>query len=846
MLTKIYNKIFGTSHENTIKKLQPIVVKINDLEEKYEKFSDDKLKAKTEDFKTLLEKGKTLDDILPDAFAVVREASKRTLGLRHFDVQMIGGIVLHQGNIAEMKTGEGKTLVATLAAYLNSLSGNSVYIVTVNDYLASRDAQEMGVIYEFLGLTTSFIIHGQSPLERKECYKADVIYATNNELGFDYLRDNMATNFEQVVQAKLSYAIIDEVDSILIDEARTPLIISAPAEESTNRYVRYSSLIPRLERDTHYTVDEKSRSVLITDEGVSKMEELLGMKDIYTEAGFNEVHHIEQALKAHALFKIDVDYVVKDGEIVIVDEFTGRLTKGRRYSDGLHQAIEAKERVEVKRESKTLASITFQNFFRLFDKLAGMTGTAETEAEEFYQIYALDTVIIPTNEPIVRDDKSDVIYKTLKGKFQAITKIVKEKQLHGQPVLVGTNSIEASEVLSKMFEKFSVRHNVLNAKKHEKEAEIVTKAGQKGMVTIATNMAGRGTDIKLGEGVTDLGGLAILGSERHDSRRIDNQLRGRSGRQGDAGESQFFVSMEDDIMRLFGGEKLKGMMNMMKVPEDMPIENKMISKSIETAQRKIESYNFDTRKHVLEYDDVLDKQRRAIYKRRRNVLKSESVSADIKELIVEESKSIVSSHLSAETNEFELKDIEQDILRITKTEIDLKDGEQEQLESQVLEHLKKCYEAKKEEVQEKERFIKIEKALYLRSIDSLWMEHIDNITNLRNNVSLYGYGQRNPLMEFKKEAYYLYVKLISGIQKGTLQTLFHIAVVVDTQIEQRKQVSLKTNNQEIEGNLQGGLSVLRQPNQRASAPVVATTKTAERNDPCPCGSGKKYKKCCGR
>ena len=858
----LLQKLFGNNSEKLIKKIQPLVTKINSFEQHFSEFSDDALQQKTLEFKEMLETGKTLDDILPEAFAVVREASKRVLNMRHFDVQLLGGIVLHQGKISEMKTGEGKTLVATLPAYLNALTGKGVQIVTVNDYLARRDATEMGPLYEFLGMTCSFIVEGQSPTERKQCYQADIVYATNNHLGFDYLRDNMAPNAEGMVQRGLHFAIVDEVDSILIDEARTPLIISAAAEESTNKYIVYSRLIPKLQKDLHYTIDEKSNSVLLNETGIAKMEELLGVDNIYTDAGFTEVHHIEQALKASVLFKRDVDYVIKDGEIIIVDEFTGRLMPGRRYSDGLHQAIEAKENVEVKRESKTLASITFQNYFRLYEKLAGMTGTAETESEEFYQIYGLEVIVIPTNQPITRNDKRDRIYKSTKGKFIAIAREVKEKYKSGQPVLIGTASIETSELLSKLFEREGIQHEVLNAKQHEREAEIIARAGQHGAVTIATNMAGRGTDIKLGVNVRELGGLCIIGSERHEARRIDNQLRGRSGRQGDPGETQFFVSMEDDLMRIFGGDRIKTMMNVLKVPEDMPIENAIISKSIESAQKRIEGSNFDVRKHVLEYDDVLSKQREAIYRRRRFILQHENVSEKIQEMFSKEAEGIIDGNLDMESHQYNIEEIMGILKRMTKKDITLEMDSRDALVREIAVIFEKIYEDKRKSAPSIEVFDRIEKAIYLRSIDALWMEHIDSMSNLRNDVALYGYGQRNPLSEYKKESFEMYQKLIANIQTSTLQTLFHIQFEQAPVIKQEEAPrNLQTNTQEIENALTYKYTNSSDPDnrqtindqrpsfpQRHSAELHTQRKVENitgRNDPCHCGSGKKYKKCHG-
>jgi preprotein translocase subunit SecA len=867
MLGKIIHKLFGDPNEKELKKLWPLVPQINEIEKKYqETLKDEYIPAKTEEFKKRIAEGESLDQILPEAFALVKNACRRLVGKKWmmraheitwdmvpFDVQLLGGMVLHQGKISEMKTGEGKTLVATLPLYLNALAGKGAWLVTVNDYLAQRDSEWMGGLFKFLGLTIGTIVHGQSTEQKREAYACDITYGTNNEFGFDYLRDNMATDASHMVQRELHYAIVDEVDSILIDEARTPLIISSPAEESTEKYNRYSRLIPQLTEKEDYVIDEKLRAATLTEAGIAKMEKWLGMENIYSEGGFEEVHHIEQGLKAEALFKKDIDYVVKDGEVIIVDEFTGRLMPGRRYSDGLHQAIEAKENVEVKRESRTLATITFQNFFRLFKKIGGMTGTAMTEAEEFAKIYKLDTMVIPTNKNMIRADHADAVYKNQKGKFMATVKRVGELHKKGQPVLIGTISIEKSEVLSKLLTAHGIPHTVLNAKFHEKEAEIVAKAGQRGSVTIATNMAGRGTDIKLGAGVTDLGGLYILGTERHESRRIDNQLRGRSGRQGDPGESQFFVSMDDELMRLFGAERVQKMMEFLKVPDDMPIENKMISNSIEGAQKKVEARNFEIRKHLVEYDDVMNKQREIIYARRRKMLFSADMKNDILLLIEGEAEGIVLNHTGERRREewdfVKIDETVEALHKDQKTPFDLEKLEQlddpENMIDFVKHYLWNEYEEREKQLPDYEEgkgsaiLRQLERAVYLRTLDALWMEHIDNMAHLREGVALRGYGQKDPLIEYKQEGYQMFVKLLATIRSNTVNTLFKIEFrkeVAPPAIQERRPTRLLTNEDEIE-------QVLGGENPTSSAPAQPAVG---RNEPCPCGSGKKFKKCHGK
>ncbi len=892
MIHKIINKILGDQNEKELKKLWPIVAKINKIEEGYQQtLTEADIVKKTEEFKARIQNGETTDALLPEAFALVKFACSKLVGKKWmmrgneitwdmvpFDVQLLGGIVLHQGNIAEMRTGEGKTFVCTMPLYLNALAGKGVHLVTVNDYLANRDAEWMGGLYKFLGLTVGVIVHDQPRVDKKAAYTADITYGTNNEYGFDYLRDNMSQNKENMVQRELFYAIVDEVDSILIDEARTPLIISSPAEESTNKYMRYSQLVKQLEEHTDYEVDEKLRAATLTEAGIAKMEQLMGVENIYTDAGFMEVHHLEQALKAQTVYKNDIDYVIKDGEIIIVDEFTGRLMPGRRYSDGLHQAIEAKENVEVKRESRTFATITFQNYFRLFKKLAGMAGTAKTEAEEFLQIYGLETIVIPPNKNIVRKDEADMIYKNQKGKYLAVAKTVKELHDKGQPVLIGTISIEKSEIMSKLLSMEGVPHNVLNAKYHEREAEIVSKAGQRGAVTVATNMAGRGTDIKLGEGVTDLGGLVIIGTERHESRRIDNQLRGRSGRQGDPGLSQFYVSMEDDLMRLFGSERIQKVMDAMKVPDDMPIQNKWISGSIESAQKKVEGRNFDIRKHLVEYDDVMNKHREIIYSRRRKVLHSENIKNDMVILAEKEAEKIVLAHTTVNNHEegaWNYNEILADINAIHRDPVapiapaDLeKHAVVEDLIEEVKKYLFREYEEKEKMLKDPSVMRQIERGVYLNVIDTLWMEHIDNMQHLREAVSLRGYGQRDPLISYKEEGYLMFSKLMSDIQANTVGTIFKIDLKKQLpeqflQLGSVEPAVLRTNEAQIEEVLSGHKghasniteSVTTSTHSGAASAnpvIVRATQQPEqvlpevgRNDPCPCGSGKKYKKCHG-
>ena len=834
MIGTIVKKIFGTKNERYLKKLQPIVAKINNLEPEIQSLSDEQLRQKIADFRTEVQNGRKLDEILPEVFAITREAAKRVLNMRHFDVQLIGGIVLHQGKIAEMKTGEGKTLVATLPVVLNALAGKGVHVVTVNDYLARRDAEWMGKIYGFLGLSVGVIVHALSDEERKQAYAADVTYGTNNEFGFDYLRDNMKFYPDQLVQRELHYAIVDEVDSILIDEARTPLIISGPSEESTALYGRINSIIPRLKKDEHFTIDEKAKTVTLTDEGVQKVEEILKLDNLFDPKHITYQHHILQALKAHYLFKRDVDYIVKDGQVIIVDEFTGRLMPGRRYSDGLHQALEAKEGVKVEAENQTLASITFQNYFRMYEKLAGMTGTADTEAVEFKQIYDLDVVVIPTHKPMIRKDYPDVIYKTQEEKYRAIVREIKELYAKGQPVLVGTTSIEKSELLSRMLKKMRIPHEVLNAKHHEKEAEIVAKAGEKGRVTIATNMAGRGTDIVLGPGVRELGGLHILGTERHESRRIDNQLRGRSGRQGDPGSSRFYLALDDDLMRLFGSDRIAALMDKLGMEEDQPIENKMISRAIENAQRRVENHNFEIRKTLLEYDDVMNQQRLAIYGQRREIMLAEELDDIIEEFIDDLLEEIYAPIAEAgregpdeETGQMVWSKLEEifDLRRVTSQD---ELPEPERAREGVLQILGKLKEDTGEHYQEVLRFFLLE------SLDRNWKEHLLNMDHLKEGIGLRGYGQKDPKQEYKREGFELFQDMLFRIKENTLRALCHLRI--ETRVEK----------DEFKHKEQEDLQYAGSEEQPKKQPIRRKTPKIGRNDPCPCGSGKKYKKCCGR
>ena len=782
-------KLLGNKNAKEIKRIRSIVEEINGLEPSLLSLSDTSLRAKTQEFKDRLAKGETLDDILPEAFAVVREASKRVLGMRHFDVQMIGGIVLHRGNIAEMRTGEGKTLVATLPVYLNALSGKGVHVVTVNDYLAKRDSEWMGRLYNFLGMSTGLIVAGLDYDQRKQSYGADITYGTNNEFGFDYLRDNMVVHADQMVQRPLNYAIVDEVDSILIDEARTPLIISGPGERSTERYYELAKVVPHLVKDEDYTIDEKQKTIAPTEEGIAKVEKMLHIENLYDSSNL-ELNHLSASLRAYAMMERDKDYVVKDGEVVIVDEFTGRLMFGRRYSDGLHQAIEAKEGLRVERESQTLASITFQNYFRMYEKLSGMTGTAKTEEQEFNNIYGLEVYEIPPNKVLARVDMPDLIFKTKDAKYRAVVRDVVERHKTGQPILVGTTSITQSEMLSDKLTKAGVPHNVLNAKHHEQEAEIVANAGQRGMVTIATNMAGRGTDISLGEGVAELGGLHILGTERHESRRIDNQLRGRSGRQGDNGSSQFFLSLEDDLMRIFGADNIAGMMDKLGMEEDEPIEHSLITKSIERAQKKVENHNFNIRKYILEYDDVMNQQREVLYGQRRLILNNQSLRETIlhmvDNLIINAMNQYADEKLYPEEWNYEglLKHLEIYFLEPGMLTVEqMEEFGRAELQDHLIDIAHKEYE-KRESLFGEANMRELEKAIMLKVVDSKWMEHLDSMDMLKEGIGLRAYGQKNPLVEYKFEAYDMFENMKEAITDETIMYLYRIQINVDTIAEE--------------------------------------------------------------
>ena len=789
-LLSFLQRLLGNNNAKEIKKMRAIADHINEIEPNYVKLSDANLVAKTDEFKRRLQKGETLDDILPEAFAVVREASKRVLGMRHFDVQLIGGICLHRGNIAEMRTGEGKTLVATLPVYLNALTGNGVHVVTVNDYLATRDSEQMGRLYNFLGLSTGLIVANLDFNQRKEAYACDITYGTNNEFGFDYLRDNMVSDVSQMVQRPLNYAIVDEVDSILIDEARTPLIISGPGQHSTDNYYKLAKIVPHLVKDEDYTIDEKQKTIAPTDSGIAKVEKMLGVENLYDSENIELNHLLGASLRAYAMMHRDTDYVVKDGEVVIVDEFTGRLMFGRRYSDGLHQAIEAKEGLKVERESQTLASVTFQNYFRMYKKLAGMTGTAKTEEKEFIDIYGLEVLPIPPNKPLARIDLPDQIFKTKAAKYRAVVRNAVERHQTGQPILIGTTSITQSEELSDMLLRAGVPHKVLNAKHHEKEAEIVADAGQMGMVTIATNMAGRGTDITLGEGVPELGGLAILGTERHESRRIDNQLRGRAGRQGDPGSSQFFLSLEDDLMRIFGADNITGIMDKLGMEEDEPIEHSLITKSIERAQKKVEDHNYNIRKYVLEYDDVMNQQREVLYEQRRRILRNESLRDTINEMIDKLVTESVDAYADEKLypEEWDYEGLYKHLSQYFLTEEIMSSQDMEEYSRQEL--LERLLEIAHAEYQDRvdmlgdAMFGQLEKAIMLRVVDNKWMEHLDNMDMLREGIGLRAYGQKNPLVEYKFEAFDMFQNMIAAIQDETIMALYKIRAQLIQEIEE--------------------------------------------------------------
>ncbi|MSR67607.1 preprotein translocase subunit SecA [Candidatus Peribacteria bacterium] len=886
------NKLLGDPNKKELKKLQPVVALVRAMGQKPEvrALTLEHLPQKTQSLRDRHAAGESLDQLLPEVFAVAIRACELLVGKQMaigtqtliwdmvpFDVQIIGAAALHRGAIAEMRTGEGKTLVCTMPAYLNAITGKGVHVVTVNDYLARRDSAWMGMLYSALGLSVGVIVHGLDHNERKKAYEADITYGTNNEFGFDYLRDNMAPSVERQVQRGLHYAIVDEVDSILIDEARTPLIISQPAEESTLKYQLYAKYSMELQEQVHFVKDEKQKAASLTEAGIKKMEELMGVENIYTEKGFEEVHHIEQALRAHAMYQRDVDYVVKDNEVIIVDEFTGRLMPGRRYSHGLHQAIEAKEGVTVQRESKTLATITFQNYFRIFEKLSGMTGTAKTEEEEFQSIYTLPVITIPTHQPMVRNDRPDAVYASVAAKFKAVAKIAKEKHAKGQPVLIGTTSIEKSEAMSMLLTEMEIPHTVLNAKHHEKEAEIVAKAGQYGAVTIATNMAGRGTDIKLGVGVKVVGGLAILGTERHEARRIDNQLRGRAGRQGDPGESQFFVSMEDELMRLFGGDRLKSMMQRLNVPEDVPLENGMVSRSIESAQKKVEGRNFDIRRHVVQYDDVMNKHREIMYKRRQKLLRKiadrdgvqtldtkNSLHEEVLGMLRREVSALAKEHLTGiDPENWTIKELRAALgamhpeLERGIGETDLTSQADSEEAVELVESLTLSFYEKKCVHFGFDLSRRAEQIVVLQAIDTHWMDHIDAMAHLREQVAFSGYAQRDPLIEYQDQSFRMFQRLLSTIAQTTIRTLMQIDFAqfgVQQPSMQNEPENLQTNESEIEGQLTAGsaninLNELGRKAGSQSSKLKAQSPSASRvgrNDPCPCGSGKKYKKCHGK
>ncbi|WP_338471797.1 preprotein translocase subunit SecA [Niallia sp. XMNu-256] len=829
----ILSKVFDPN-KREIKRLAKMAEQIDALASDMERLSDDELRGKTEEFKSRYQKGETVDDLLIEAFAVVREGAKRVLGMYPYPVQLMGGISLHEGNISEMKTGEGKTLTSTMPVYLNALTGKGVHVVTVNEYLASRDASEMGQLYTFLGLTVGLNVNSLTKEEKQEAYACDVTYSTNNELGFDYLRDNMVLYNEQKVQRPLYYAVIDEVDSILIDEARTPLIISGSAQKSTQLYIQANAFVNTLKREEDYTYDEKTKGVQLTESGMTKAERAFGIDNLFDLSHVTLNHHIIQALKAHASMHRDVDYVVQDGEIVIVDQFTGRLMKGRRYSEGLHQAIEAKEALEIQNESMTLATITFQNYFRMYEKLAGMTGTAKTEEEEFRNIYNMNVVMIPTNKPIIRDDRPDLIYATMDGKFRAVVEDIAERNKKGQPILVGTVAIETSEIISKYLTKKGIRHNVLNAKNHEREAEIIAEAGQQGSVTIATNMAGRGTDIKLGQGVKEVGGLAVIGTERHESRRIDNQLRGRSGRQGDPGVTQFYLSMEDELMRRFGSDNMKNMMSKLGMDDTQPIQSKMVSRAVESAQKRVEGNNFDARKRLLEYDDVLRQQREIIYAQRNDVLESENLRGIVESMLLSSVQRNVTAHMAGDTEQRDylslIDYIQGNLLQegeITVEDIRGKDAEgiTDTIMAKVMEH----YNTKEEQLSE-EQMREFEKVIVLRAVDSKWMDHIDMMDQLRQGIHLRAYGQINPLREYQQEGFAMFEAMVEAIEDDVAK------YIMKAEIRQNLQREEVAKGQAVNPKEDGG--------QVKKKPVVKQVQIG-RNDPCPCGSGKKYKNCHG-
>lgn len=891
MITSIFKKVFGTKNEREIKRMRQLIVRVNELEAGIKKLSDTELRAKTAEFRQRHANGETLDSLMPEAFAVTREASVRTLGMRHFDVQLVGGLVLHEGKISEMKTGEGKTLVATLSVYLNSIEGKGVHVVTVNDYLARRDSEWMGNIYKYLGLSVGVVIHGLSDTERNWSYKTDVTYGTNNEFGFDYLRDNMKYDLSQYVQRPLNYAIVDEVDSILIDEARTPLIISGPAEQSTELYYIINGIVPYLNKDKDYTIDEKSKAVALTEEGVSHVEHRLNIKNLYDPSNINVLHHVNQALRAHALFKLNVDYVIKDGQVMIVDEFTGRLMPGRRWSDGLHQAVEAKEGVKIENENQTLATITFQNYFRMYKKLAGMTGTADTEAAEFAKIYNLDVIVVPTHMPMIRMDYSDMIYKTVDAKFRAVVNEIKDCHERGQPVLVGTISIEKSELLAKMLSRYGIPHHVLNAKQHEKEAEIIAQAGRHKAVTISTNMAGRGTDIILGgnpeflarskvgkdahedefkkalgefkkmqederEKVLAAGGLHVLGTERHESRRIDNQLRGRSGRQGDPGSSRFYLSLEDDLLRVFGGERISGMMDRLGMEEDDEITHPWLSRAIENAQKKVEGHNFLIRKSLLEYDDVMNQQRRTVYARRREILSGQDSKDMIMDMVDQVVTNVIEQELSDQNDpSFDSKPFEDAVLSYfnmpMQIEPILKEKQTADSIGQDLYDKVIAYYNDRETVNTPEIMRQVEKIILLQTFDSLWKDHLLQMDHLKEGMGLRGYGQKDPLLEYKREGYMLFRNMMDQFAKDVVQKVFRVQVSTEESVSRAAEAGraaqpVRISHREISAFAKEAPEESRGDSGREVKTVQHTGPKVGRNDPCPCGSGKKYKKCCGK
>jgi preprotein translocase subunit SecA len=847
MISSLMKKVFGTKQDRDIKAMRPLLVQINSMEEQMKAMSDEELKAQTAKFRNLLDNGSTLYDILPEAFATVREASVRVLGMRPYDVQILGAIVLSEGKIAEMKTGEGKTLTATMPMYLHGLTGKGAHLVTVNDYLAQRDASEMGVLYNWLGLTVGVIINDMDDEERKNSYKSDITYGTNNEFAFDYLRDNMKFDLDDYVQRGHNFCIVDEVDSILIDEARTPLLISGPSESNTGLYNVANQVIPKLTIETHYTVDEKSHTAVLTDEGVSKVQTELKVDNLFDVKNMEILHHANQALKAHALFKKDKDYVVKEGKVIIVDEFTGRLKEGSRWSDGLHQAVEAKEGVQIKSENQTLASITFQNYFKMYGRLAGMTGTADTEAEEFGKIYELEVVVIPTNEPIARADHADLIYSSKMAKYKAVAELIKECNQRKQPVLVGTISIESSEIISKYLNNLGVRHEVLNAKQHEREATIVANAGQPGAVTIATNMAGRGTDIKLTPETKDAGGLFIIGTERHESRRIDNQLRGRSGRQGDPGASRFFLSLEDDLMRIFGSDRIKKIMSTMGMEEDEAIEHKMISNAIEKAQMKVEAHNFDIRKHLLDFDNVMNEQRKVIYKLRREILNDDGNDELVNHFIEDVCQFLELSNQpdrSAPLNEWNWDDINTGFGNLFATDYKLSVQEcSEQYDSNLSQYMMAIANdlLKKKFSEYDDEHVKVAlREILLSTFDQFWKDHLLNMDHLKEGINLRSYGQKNPLTEYKREAFDIYEGMREDIKQAIVSKVFSVRLYTPEEVEEMKRRQQEAIQAQIDAYKEQ-----KKAEEEGKKPVTRKSVKVGRNDPCPCGSGKKFKHCHG-